>query len=295
MNFNALKIKKIITTSYIKSPIAGNELPLFADLNEKNKNQDKQPIVVEINQVIDLNNDGATDLADVKLLLEQDKNTRRPLKGNGIYEAGDFRSDECIELLKQADVVVTNPPFSLFREYIAQLVEHNKQFLVIGNQNAITYKETFTLIKDNKLWLGVDNGGTKWFQVPDEYDIETESRKKIENGIKYFSMGSIMWFTNMDNPKRHDTIPLFKRYTPENYPNYDNYDAIEVGKVADIPCDYSGAMGVPITFLDKFNPEQFEILGIDRYIEGNSTPNKRFTIEGKEIYARVVIKLKEEN
>ncbi|MEG0131557.1 MAG: adenine-specific methyltransferase EcoRI family protein [Acinetobacter sp.] len=293
LNFNALKIKKLITTSYIKSPIAGNELPLFADLNGKNKNQEKQPIVVEINQVLDLNNDGATDLADVKLLLEQDKNTRRLLKGNGIYEAGDFRSDECIELLKQADVVVTNPPFSLFREYIAQLVEHNKQFLVIGNQNAITYKETFTLIKDNKLWLGVDNGGTKWFQVPDEYDIETESRKKIENGIKYFSMGSIMWFTNMDNPKRHETIPLFRTYNSQDYPSYDDYGhIIEVSKVANIPVDYYGVMGVPITFLDKFNPEQFEILGIAN--SARWIGYKCYTIlSGRKVFNRILIKRKD--
>ena len=169
-----------------------------------------------------------------------------------------------MELLKKADIVITNPPFSIFRQFVAILAEHRKQFLILGNQNAITYKEIFKLIKENRLWLGVDNGGTKWFRVPDDYDIQTESRKKIENGIKYFSMGSIMWFTNLDNVRRHEFIPLYKKFTSAEFPKYDNYDAIEVAKVAEIPADYEGAMGVPITFLDKFNPEQFDILGISK-------------------------------
>jgi len=168
-----------------------------------------------------------------------------------------------VELLKQADIVVTNPPFSLFREYVAQLVEYDKKFIILGNQNAITYKEIFKLIKANLLWLGVDNNGTKWFQVPLDYDIKTESRKRIDsNGKKYFSFGSILWFTNLDIAKRHEVLTLYKRYTPEEYPTYDNYDAINVDKVAEIPYDYDGAMGVPITFLDKYNPDQFEILGL---------------------------------
>src|SRR5205814_518614 len=137
---------------------------------------------------------------------------------------GDFRSEECMELLKEADIVVTNPPFSLFREYVAQLMEYEKKFLILGNQNAIIYKEIFKFIKENKLWLGYDNGGTKWFQVPQVYDIETESRIKIENGIKYFSMGSIMWFTNLDTTKRHEELTLYKKYTQEEYLKYDNYD-----------------------------------------------------------------------
>jgi hypothetical protein len=178
-----------------------------------------------------------------------------------MIDDGDFRSEECINLLKEADIVVTNPPFSLFREYVDQLTKYGKSFLILGNQNAITYRETFTLIKENKMWLGYDNGGTKWFQVPDDYDIETESRIKIENGIKYFSMGSIMWFTNLDTTKRHENLVLYKKYTSVEYPHYDNYDAIEVSKVTDIPVDYDGKMGVPITFLDKYNPNQFEIVG----------------------------------
>ena len=261
LNFNALGLKKLVATSYSRSPIAGQTLPLFEI--EGLKPEGKESHAIEINEVPDGNQDGATDLGDVEYLLRHDANVARPLKGDpGLYASGDFRSSECVALLQEADIVVTNPPFSLFREYVAQLVEHGKKFLVVGNQNAITYKEIFPLIKDNLLWLGVDNGGTKWFRVPEGYDIKTESRKKFENGIKYFSMGSIMWFTNMDHKKRHQEIPLFRQYTPDQYPTYDNYEAIEVSKVADIPEDYDGAMGVPITFLDKYNPDQFEILGI---------------------------------
>ena len=212
------------------------------------------------------------------------------LKGDG-----DFRSAESIELLKEADIVVTNPPFSLFREYVAQLVEYDKKFLILGHQNAIIYKEIFKYIKENKLWLGVDNGGTKWFNVSHHYDIETESRKKLENGKKYFSMGGIVWFTNLDNRKRHEDIILYKTYygNENEYPTYDNYEAIEVSKVADIPMDFKGVMGVPITFIDKYNPEQFEILGIDRVLVEELTGKvSRFKINDKEIYARVIIKNK---
>jgi hypothetical protein len=178
--------------------------------------------------------------------------------------SGDFRSPECIDLLKQSDIVITNPPFSLFREYIEQLVTYEKSFLVIGDLNAISYKEIFRYIKDNKIWLGIDNGGTKWFEVPSYYEITTQSRIKIENGIKYFSKGSIMWFTNLDHVKRHENLILYKKYNSEEYPKYDNYDAIEVSTYKDIPMDYSGLIGVPITFLDKYNPEQFEIVGITK-------------------------------
>ena len=192
---------------------------------------------------------------------------------------GDFRSKECIELLEQADIVVTNPPFSLFREYVAQLVEYGKKFVIIGDQNAITYKEIFTLIKDNKIWLGVDNYGTKWFGVKDEYDIATESRKKIENGKKFFSSGRIVWFTNLDTAKRHQDLILYKKYSRAEYPNYDNYDAINVDRYTDIPMDYDGAMGVPITFLDKHNPEQFEILGITDRDNNSGLKTKKYTDE----------------
>ena len=185
----------------------------------------------------------------------------------------------------------TEPPFSLFREYVSQLVEHGKQFLILGDQNAITYKETFTLIKEGSLWLGVDNGGTKWFRVPMDYDIKTESRKKIEDGIKYISMGRVGWFTNLDHSKRHQKLPSYKIYTPEEYPTYDNYDAINVDKVADIPEGYNGVMGVPITFLDKHNPDQFEILGIAN--SARWIGYECFTlVEGRKIYNRILIRRK---
>lgn len=256
-NFMALGLKKLIATSYVKSPIAGKQIPLF-DM-EGLKPDGKEPYVVEISEVPDANNDGAISLEDVDILLRQNKKISRRLGGDG-----DFRSPECVELLKGADIIVTNPPFSLFREYVDQLMKSNKKFLILGDQNAMTYKEIFKYIQEDKLWLGYDNGGTKWFQVPDDYEIQTESRIKIENGIKYFSMGRIMWFTNLDTTKRHEKLTLYKKYVPEEYPKYDNYDAIEVSKAAEIPMDYDGVMGVPITFLDKYNPEQFEIIGITK-------------------------------
>lgn len=260
LNFNVLGIKRLIATSYIGSEIAGECLPL-SDMKGLNLDV-KVPYAIEINHVPDHSGDGTTDLADVEHLLRHDANTSKTLVGDNEYNAGDFRSQECIEYLQQSDIVVTNPPFSLFREYITQLVSNNKQFLIIGSQSAITYRDVFTMIKQNKVWLGVDNGGTKWFRVPQDYEIETQSTKKVEGGVKYFSMGSVIWFTNIDNPKRHQEIALHKRYTGADYPHYDNYDAIEVGKTADIPIDYNGIMGVPITFLDKHNSKQFDIIGL---------------------------------
>ena len=277
-NFNALGLKKLITTSYVKSPIVGGQLPLF----EMEGLKGKEPFKIEIKDVTDINRNGAINLDDVEYLLKYDKNTAIPLKGDG-----DFRSDECIKLLKKADIVLTNPPFSLFREYVAQLVEYDKKFLILGDQNAITYKEIFKLIKENKLWLGYDNGGTKWFQVPDDYDITTESRKKIVNGIKYFSAGRILWFTNLDTTKRHKELDLYKEYTPDEYPKYDNYNAINVNKYTDIPYDYAGYIGVPITFIDKYNPEQFEIV---KFRKGDD--DKDLSINGKYTYFRIIVKNK---
>jgi hypothetical protein len=290
-NFKELGLKRLIATSYKPSPIANTQLNLFGEITKLSTPKGRPKITANkfiINEVDDIDGDGAFDLRDIAEQLKANKsNEWSPLKGEG-----DFRSEESIELLKQADIVVTNPPFSLFREYVAQLVEYEKKFLILGDQNAITYKETFKLIKEDKLWLGYDNGGTKWFQVPNDYDIPTESRKKIENGIQYFSMGRIVWFTNLDTTKRHQEITLYKKYSKEEYPNYDTYNAINVNKVSDIPMDYSGVMGVPITFLDKYSPSQFEIIGIDRYVEDNPSYGRRFTINNKETYARVLIKNK---
>ena len=289
-NFNALGLKKLIATSYKPSPIANTQLDLFGNIKELSTPKGRPKITANkfiINEVNDIDGNGAFDLHDIAEQLKANKNNEwTPLEGEG-----DFRSAESIELLKQADIVVTNPPFSLFREYVAQLVEYNKKFLILGDQNAVTYKETFGFIKENKLWHGYDNGGTKWFQVPDDYDIETESRIKIENGTKFFSMGRIVWYTNLETTKRHEKIILYKKYTPEEFPEYDNYKIINVDKVADIPMDYKGVMGVPITFIDKYSPAQFEILGIAN--SARWIGYKCFTlINGRKIYNRILIKLK---
>ncbi len=210
-----------------------------------------------------------------------------------LIQNGDFRSPECVEILKECDVIVTNPPFSLFREYIALLMEHKKTFIIIGNQNAITYREILPLIRENKIWLGY-NSGHFWFRVPDFYEEKKTDFKIDENGQKWRRMGNICWFTNADIQKRHENMTLFRHYTPEKYPKYDNYDAIEVSKTADIPCDYFGAMGVPITFMDKYNPEQFEFLGIDKEFTSDKGRFK-ITVNGisKTLYARIVIKRKQ--
>lgn len=287
MNFNHLGLKKLISTSYSGSPIAGNQLPFFELPNATAFSTQKPVYKVEITEVPDINNDGAIDLFDVELLLKSSKNAITPLSGDG-----DFGSDECVELLKQSDIVITNPPWSLIREFISLLVTHQKKYLILGDQNFITYKDVFDQILNNNLWFGYNNGGTKWFQVPDDYEIKTESRKRIVNGIKYFSMGRAYWFTNMDTSKRHEPLTLFKKYSNADFPSYDQYPAIEVSKVAEIPLDYDGEMGVPITFLDKYNPDQFEIIGLDRYVPNNPKPGHRFSISGREVYARVIIRHK---
>lgn len=197
---------------------------------------------------------------------------------------GDFRSAECIELLKQADIVVTNPPFSLFREYVAQLMKYGKKFLILGNQNAITYKEIFTYIKLNQLWLGSTQSFMK-FRVPDYYEPKPTRFWIDESGQKWRSMGNICWFTNLDIAKRHEELILYKTYNSGEYPFYDNYNAIEVKKVAEIPMDYDGVMGVPITFLDKYNPEQFEIV---KFRKGDD--DKDLSVNGKCPYFRILIR-----
>lgn len=205
---------------------------------------------------------------------------------------GDFRSEEMIELLKRADIVVTNPPFSLFREYVAQLIQYDKKFLIIGNMNAITYKEIFPLIKDNQLWMGVSiTSGDRRFDVPNEYPLEAATCGIDENGTRFIRVKGVRWFTNLDHKKRHEPIDLYKHYNSEEYPKYDNYNAININKTCDIPMDYDGVMGVPISFLDKYCPEQFEIIGIDRYVEDNPKYGHRFNLNGKEVYARILIKI----
>lgn len=257
MNFNHLGLKKLIATCYDSSPIAYTQLNLFGE-NKSLPNNNRHPYKIEINEVQDYNHDGATDLTDVEYLLQNKKNVLTLLKGNG-----DFRSDECIELLKQSDIVVTNPPFSLFREYVAQLIEYNKKFIIIGNQNAITYKETFKLIKENKVWLGVSiHSGDREFRVPNDYEIRSKSLRIDEQGNKYIRVVGVRWWTNLDYKERHEDLILYKNYSPEEYPKYANFDAINVDKTCDIPYDYFGNIGVPITFLDKYNPNQFEIVGL---------------------------------
>lgn len=206
---------------------------------------------------------------------------------------GDFRSEESIALLKKADIVVTNPPFSLFREFVAQLMEYDKKFVIIGNQNAITYKEIFKLIKENKIWLGASiHSGDREFGVPEHYPLAAAGIRVDDVGNKFIRVKGVRWFVNLDYPKRHEILETAYSYvrTPEHYPKYDNYDAINVNKTAEIPLDYDGLMGVPITFLDKYNPTQFKLIGIDRYVEDNPNPGKRFTIQGKETYARILLK-----
>lgn len=257
-NFEYLGLKKLIATCY--------------------KNQD-----------INLFSEGKSEKA-VYIVYEGDRNGNKNVDNNELdirelQGDGDFRSRECIELLKQADIVVTNPPFSLFREYVAQLMEYQKQFLIIGHQNAITYKEIFPLLKENKIWLG--NGfsrGNAYFRIP-----ETASRDYAkgvyDEETKLVKFRNCCWFTNLDHSKRHEVIETGQTYSPEKYPKYDNYNAIEVSKLKDIPMDYDGVMGVPITFLDKYNPEQFEII---KFRKGND--EKDLSINGKCPYFRMLIK-----
>lgn len=263
LNFEHLGLKKLIATCY--------------------KNQD-----------IDLFSQESSEKA-VYIIYEGDKNGNRQVDDNELEVKelqgdGDFRSKECIELLKEADIVVTNPPFSLFREYVAQLIEYEKKFLIIGNKNALTYKEIFTLIKANKIWTGVRGfSGGMWFKS--DYEGKTEKIIKDWEGNteRIINVPSI-WFTNLDHKKRHEELILYKNYTPEEYPKYDNYDAIEVKKTAEIPMNYNGVMGVPITFLDKYNPEQFEILGLDDHrVQWRGRGPE---INGKCVYRRIIIKKK---
>lgn len=309
MNFNQLGLKKLIATCYNGSPIQGNELLLQFDLDAPDEPR-KVAHKIEITEVKDANGDGAVDLSDVRYLLQNDKNVISILKGNG-----DFRSPECVELLKEADIVVTNPPFSLFREYVAQLVKYEKKFIVLGNMNALTYREIFPLFKENKIWIGYGFNLSMVFKTTYPNMLEANRKYVISKGYdpdkNYVKTPAIAWFTNIDIQKRHEDLILYKSYNPEEYPKYDNYDAIEVSKTAEIPCDYDGVMGVPITFLDKYNPEQFELIW---QACGNSyanapkevleevkfNPNIRYggglgapVLNGKATYARILIRKKQ--
>jgi len=272
-NFNKLGLKKLVTTSYDGSPIAGAQLT-FLEYDEGNGKREKpKSIAVEIEEVKDVNGDGATGIEDVKLFLEQNPHTRTPLA-----EGGDFRSSECVAFLKQADIVVTNPPFSLFREYVAQLMEHGKKFLIIGNQNAITYNDVFPLIKANKLWMGVTiHSGDREFRVPEHYPLNAAGSRVDENGAKYIRVKGVRWYTNLDHGRRHQKLPLMtvednikfskhKEVVGIGYERYCNFDALEIPFTDAIPSDFEGIMGVPITFLDRYDPDQFEIIanGDDR-------------------------------
>ena len=272
INFNSLGLKKLIATCYVTSPVTGKEFDYYIGKDGQISFLpvtdtepilgEKRPYCVEITEVTDENQDGRVDLADVEYLMRNKKNAMTLLDGDG-----DFRSAECVELLKQADIIVTNPPFSLFREYIALLEEYQKKYVIIGNMNAVTYKEIFPMIAENRLWLGY-NSGHFWFKVPDSYEIKKTDFKIDEYGQKWRRMGNICWFTNLDIEKRHENMPLFRTYSPDKYPKYDNYDAINVDRTADIPCDYYGVMGVPITFLSQYNPEQFEIVAFRKGNDG---------------------------
>lgn len=281
LNFNNLGLKKLMATCYDGSPIMGQELQLFTFDDE---GEDKRiAYKVEITEVTDTNGDGVVNLADVQYLLQNDKNVLTLLKGHG-----DFRSAECIEMLKEADIVCTNPPFSLFREYLAQLIKYEKKFLIIGNMNAVTYKEVFPLIMKNKLWMGPSiTSGDRKFWVPDDYELRAAGCGIDETGRKFIRVKGVRWFTNLDHKKRHEELILFKNYNPDDYPKYDNYDAINVNKTQDIPCDYDGVMGVPITFLDKYNPQQFEII---KFRKGND--DKDLSVNGKCPYFRILIRRK---
>lgn len=235
-NFEKLGLKKLITTCYKNR-----------DMNHFSLNDSEHAIYLEYNGDKDGNSTPDPDEIGIK-----------HLEGDG-----DFRSQESIELLKQADIVVTNPPFSLFREYVAQLIEYDKKFVIVGSQNAISYKEIFSLIVENKVWLGTKSGDMA-FKVPDHYEPRETRYWEDEAGQKWRSLGNACWYTNLDISKRHEELILYKTYTPEEYPTYANYDAIEVGQTKDIPLDYKGAMGVPVTFLDRYNPDQFEIIGSSR-------------------------------
>ena len=270
-NFEKFGLKKLIATCY-----KNQEMDLFSE------NKSEQAIYLEYTG--DKNGNNVPDAEEIGI---------KHLQGDG-----DFRSKECIELLKKADIVVTNPPFSLFREYVAQLIEYDKKFLIIGNINAISYKEIFKLIKENKAWLGMNMGrGISGFIVPKHYELYGSEARVDEDGNRIVATNNCLWLTNLDNSKRHEDIILYKKYTQDEFPTYENYNAINVDKTKDIPMDYSGEMGVPITFLHYYNPDQFEIIDINPHFftiveQGLPKPSQLKITGKKDPYARILIKNK---
>lgn len=308
LNFKKLGLKQLITTSYKPSPIANTQLALFGDDTTIPKAKGRQKVNANkfiINDVHKMDDESEFNLKSVARKLKANKhNEWTPLEGNG-----DFRSDECIELLKQSDIVVTNPPFSLFREYVKQLYDYNKKFLIIGNINCITYREIFQKIKENRAWLG--NGMGRWisgFIVPESYDLYGTEARIDENGNRIVATNNCLWLTNLDHGRRHQPLPLmtmaenlkFSKHKEikgrRSYDRYDNYNAIEVPFTDAIPIDYKGVMGVPVSFLDKYNPDQFEIVGCS-YDYGrpdgwSKNIDMAVSINGVNVYKRILIKHK---
>lgn len=252
LNFNRLGLKKLIATSYASSPIANTQLSLFDVIGTEESRQNK-PYKAIVTKVYDKTGDGGIDMFDVAELFKSGENNLSELEGDG-----DFRSKECLALLDESDIVVTNPPFSLFREYVSVLMEHKKHFIIIGNQNAITYKDFFPYLMKNEIWLGNGFAGNVGFFASPYEDTAASSQHK-EGLIR---VSGVMWFTNLDIKKRHEQMILVKRYNSKEYPHFENFNAINVDKTSNIPCDFDGIMGVPITFMDKYSPDQFEIIGL---------------------------------
>lgn len=279
-NFNYLKLKRLICTSYTGSSVIGTQLSLFDDYNDPVTNQ--HGYVLDISGVPIANGRGVSD-QDIENLLHTMGTVKR-LKGNG-----DYSSKECLNYLKQSDIVVSNPPLP----YLATLMKYNKRFLIIGNLNSITYKEIFPLVMNNKIWLGASiHSGDREFRVPDDYPLKASRFRVDESGIKYIRVKGVRWFTNLDYKQRHEDLILFKQYRPEDYPKYSNYDAIRVHKTVEIPMDYPGLIAVPITFIDKYSPEQFEIVGEANH--GSDGPWDLFkpVMNGKNEFKRLVIRNK---
>ena len=270
MNFNSLGLKKLIATCYGTSPIVYTQLNIWGEEEVIGVAEEgRKSYKVEITEVKDMNGDGAVDLSDVEILIKNQKNVLTVLEGNG-----DFRSEESLKILEEVDIVVTNPPFSLFRDFLSLMYENNKKFLIIGNTNALTYKETFNLFKEDQIRTGYTHFNTgMFFYVPDYY----EKYHRIEDGRKVVRVASSCWFTNLPVEKHNEELVLYKKYTPEEYPTFDNYNAINVNKYTDIPCDYDGLIGVPITFLDKFNPAQFEIVATTTRNDDSGLRHKIYT------------------